>query len=58
MDTFLLKKGKEENVWLHIDAAYAGCAFICPELRGYLKGVEYSESYCFNPHNLMLVNYD
>lgn len=25
------------NVWLHVDAAYAGNAFICPELKYLLK---------------------
>lgn len=25
------------NVWLHVDAAYAGNAFICPELKPLLK---------------------
>ncbi|CAH2283375.1 aromatic-L-amino-acid decarboxylase [Pelobates cultripes] len=29
-----------ENIWLHIDAAYAGSAFICPEFRYLMKGVE------------------
>ncbi|XP_032498781.1 aromatic-L-amino-acid decarboxylase [Phocoena sinus] len=30
----------EEDVWLHVDAAYAGSAFICPEFRHLLNGVE------------------
>ena len=28
------------NVWLHVDCAYAGSAFICPEFRPLMKGVE------------------
>ena len=28
---------KFPNVWLHVDAAYAGNAFICPELKHLLK---------------------
>jgi glutamate/tyrosine decarboxylase-like PLP-dependent enzyme len=28
---------KFPNVWLHVDAAYAGNAFICPELKYILK---------------------
>jgi tyrosine decarboxylase len=28
---------KYPNVWLHVDAAYAGNAFICPELKYLLK---------------------
>lgn len=30
----------QEDLWLHIDAAYAGSAFICPEFRHLLNGVE------------------
>ena len=33
-------KGDRAGVWLHIDAAYAGPAFICPEFRPLLNGVE------------------
>lgn len=32
--------GSNENMWLHVDAAYAGSAFICPEFRSLLNGVE------------------
>ncbi|GAB1600334.1 aromatic-L-amino-acid decarboxylase-like [Argonauta hians] len=49
---------KEENVWLHIDAAFAGSAFICPEYRPLLNGVEYAESFNFNPHKWLQVNFD
>ena len=34
--------GHEEGLWLHVDAAYAGSAFICPEFRHLLTGVEVS----------------
>lgn len=27
-----------DNIWLHIDAAYAGAAFACPEYRDLMKG--------------------
>jgi aromatic-L-amino-acid/L-tryptophan decarboxylase len=47
-----------ERVWMHIDAAYAGSAFICDEFRYLLNGVEYSDSFNFNPHKWMLVNFD
>jgi glutamate/tyrosine decarboxylase-like PLP-dependent enzyme len=36
----LLALGNKEDLWLHIDAAYAGSAFICPEFRHLLNGVE------------------
>ncbi|XP_076271335.1 3,4-dihydroxyphenylacetaldehyde synthase 2-like [Rhynchophorus ferrugineus] len=49
---------KREKVWLHVDAAYAGTAFICPEYRHFMKGVEMADSFNFNPHKWMLVNFD
>ncbi|XP_040602583.1 aromatic-L-amino-acid decarboxylase isoform X3 [Mesocricetus auratus] len=47
-----------EGMWLHIDAAYAGSAFICPEFRNLLNGVEFADSFNFNPHKWLLVNFD
>ncbi|XP_075068740.1 aromatic-L-amino-acid decarboxylase [Mixophyes fleayi] len=47
-----------ENIWLHVDAAYAGSAFICPEFRYLMKGVEFVDSFNFNPHKWLLVNFD
>lgn len=49
---------EKNNIWLHIDAAYAGAAFVCPEYRHLMAGVEYADSFNFNPHKWMLVNYD
>ncbi|XP_069852086.1 aromatic-L-amino-acid decarboxylase [Dipodomys merriami] len=48
----------KEHLWLHIDAAYAGSAFICPEFRHLLNGVEFADSFNFNPHKWLLVNFD
>ncbi|KAJ8969867.1 hypothetical protein NQ314_001551 [Rhamnusium bicolor] len=48
----------EYNVWLHVDAAYAGSAFICPEYRYLMKGIERADSFNFNPHKWLLVNFD
>ncbi|XP_078394753.1 aromatic-L-amino-acid decarboxylase isoform X2 [Cetorhinus maximus] len=47
-----------QNIWMHIDAAYAGSAFICPEFRPLLNGVEFADSFNFNPHKWLLVNFD
>lgn len=47
-----------EGLWLHVDAAMAGTAAICPEYRWILKGLEYADSYCFNPHKWMFTNFD
>lgn len=46
------------NLWLHIDAAYAGSAFCCPEYRYLMEGVEFADSFNFNLHKWMLVNFD
>lgn len=48
----------EADVWLHVDAAYAGAAFICPEYRDLMKGIELVDSFDFNPHKWLLVNFD
>ncbi|XP_022915518.2 histidine decarboxylase [Onthophagus taurus] len=48
----------EENLWLHIDAAYAGSAFICPEFRIWLKGVDHADSIAFNPSKWLMVHFD
>ncbi|XP_014477245.1 PREDICTED: aromatic-L-amino-acid decarboxylase-like [Dinoponera quadriceps] len=49
---------KQYNVWLHIDAAYAGAAFVCPEYRHLMSGVEYADSFNINAHKWLLVNFD
>ncbi|KAM8826104.1 aromatic-L-amino-acid decarboxylase isoform 1-T1 [Synchiropus picturatus] len=49
---------KEANLWLHVDAAYAGSAFICPEFRHLLNGIEFADSFNFNPHKWLLINFD
>jgi aromatic-L-amino-acid decarboxylase len=48
----------EHRIWLHVDAAYAGAAAICPELRWSHAGVEYADSYCMDPHKWLLTNFD
>ena len=32
--------GNEEQIWLHVDGAYAGSALICPEYRYLGAGME------------------
>jgi aromatic-L-amino-acid decarboxylase len=45
--------------WLHVDAAWAGAAAICPELRSPLvAGAAAADSWGFNPHKWLLVNFD
>jgi aromatic-L-amino-acid decarboxylase len=38
------------GTWLHVDAAYAGSAAVCPELRPLLAGWERADSIVVNPH--------
>jgi aromatic-L-amino-acid decarboxylase len=49
---------REYGAWLHVDAAYAGSAAICPELRWVHSGLEYADSYCFDPHKWLLTGFD
>ena len=41
---------EEAGVWLHVDAAYAGSAAVCPELREAHAGWERADSVVVNPH--------
>ena len=49
---------REEDIWFHVDAAFAGTAAILPEKRDLIEGVEYVDSFVFNPHKWMLTNFD
>jgi aromatic-L-amino-acid decarboxylase len=49
---------REHNLWLHVDAAMSGTAALCPEFRHIHQGLEYADSYCFNPHKWMFTNFD
>ncbi len=46
------------GVWLHVDAAYAGAAAVCPELRRPFAGWERADSIVTNPHKWLLVPMD
>ncbi|CAL5009978.1 unnamed protein product [Urochloa decumbens] len=46
------------NAWVHIDAAYAGAACICPEFRHHLAGVECADSISMSPHKWLLTCLD
>ncbi len=49
---------REYGAWLHGDAAYAGAAAVCPELRWSHAGLEYADSYCMDPHKWLLTGFD
>ena len=46
---------EREEIWLHVDAAYAGSAAALPEMRPLFAGWERADSVVFNPHKWMLV---
>ncbi len=52
------KISTNRELWLHVDAAYAGSAAILPEIRSYLDGVERADSLVLNPHKWMFVPID
>ena len=41
---------KEENLYTHVDAAWAGSAMICEELRHLWAGIDDADSVVLNPH--------
>ena len=47
-----------EGIWLHVDAAYAGAAAICPEYRALMPGIERADSIVFNPHKWLFTPVD
>lgn len=49
---------RENNIWLHVDAAMAGTAALCEELRYIHKGLDLVDSYCFDCHKWMFTNFD
>jgi aromatic-L-amino-acid/L-tryptophan decarboxylase len=50
--------GGRSPIWLHVDAAMAGTAALCPEHRWLHDGLEHADSYCFNPHKWMFTAFD
>ncbi|KAH7545195.1 tyrosine decarboxylase [Ziziphus jujuba] len=46
------------GIWVHVDAAYAGSACICPEFRHFIDGVEGANSFSFNAHKWFFTTLD
>lgn len=49
---------RASGMWHHVDAAYAGTAMVCPELRHLQDGLETADSYTVNPHKWMFTSFD
>jgi len=47
-----------QGLYLHVDAAWAGSAMICPEFRHFWSGVEAADSVVFNPHKWLGAQFD
>ncbi|KAJ9686824.1 hypothetical protein PVL29_015601 [Vitis rotundifolia] len=50
----LANVANDYGVWVHVDAAYAGSACICPEFRHHLDGIERVNSLSLSPHKWLL----
>jgi aromatic-L-amino-acid/L-tryptophan decarboxylase len=48
----------KNNIWLHVDAAYAGSAAIVPEMREVFAGWERADSIVMNPHKWLFTPFD
>ena len=49
---------RRNDLWFHVDAAYAGSAALLPECRHHFAGLEQADSYVFNPHKWLMTNFD
>jgi aromatic-L-amino-acid decarboxylase len=49
---------RKYGLYLHVDAAWAGSAMICPEFRHFWSGVEQADSMVFNPHKWLGAQFD
>ena len=47
-----------EGLYVHVDAAWAGAAMICPELQQLWRGVERADSVVLNPHKWLGAQFD
>jgi aromatic-L-amino-acid decarboxylase len=49
---------RNEGVWLHVDAAYAGVAAMVPGCEQILDGAEHADSIVVNPHKWLFTQFD
>ncbi|MEM7524776.1 MAG: pyridoxal-dependent decarboxylase [Pseudomonadota bacterium] len=54
----IMDVAEEEDLYTHVDAAWAGAAMICPEFRDLWAGVERADSVVFNPHKWLGAHFD
>lgn len=49
----IAKVAKKYNIWLHVDGAYCGSVIFSREYKQLIKGVELSDSFCYNAHKMI-----
>ena len=49
---------RRHDIYLHVDAAWAGTALLLEEQRAMIDGIEHADSFVFNPHKWMFTNFD
>lgn len=52
------KRDGQSEIWVHVDAAYAGSALVCPEYQHLTPVLARVHSYNVNMHKWLLVNFD
>ncbi len=46
------------NIWYHIDGAMVGSALILPEFKYLVDGINFADTFVFNPHKWLFTNFD
>lgn len=54
----VVEVARRHGLYVHVDAAWAGSAMICPEFRHFWAGVEGADSVVFNPHKWLGAQFD
>ncbi|MEM9969108.1 MAG: pyridoxal-dependent decarboxylase [Pseudomonadota bacterium] len=54
----VIKVARADNLYTHVDAAWAGAAMICPEFQPLWSGVEQADSVVLNPHKWLGAQFD
>ncbi|MBP2368840.1 pyridoxal phosphate-dependent decarboxylase family protein [Pseudonocardia parietis] len=54
----IVEVAAEHGAWVHVDAAWAGVAALCPEHRWVIDGVDRADSFCTDAHKWLLTAFD
>jgi aromatic-L-amino-acid decarboxylase len=54
----IARLAREAGIWMHVDAAYAGSSWVCPEHRWSAEGAELADSLVVNPHKWLFTPMD